>query len=254
MRKGFKMTEESKRKISESKKGKKNPNYGKHPSDETRKKMSESHKGHKGIPFSDEHKKKISEARKGVKNPNFGRNMSGKNNPFFGKKHSKETIEKMSESHKKEKLSYETLERMSEDHKKINLSLETIERMSKSASNKKGINSPNYRGGISFLPYCEKFNGEFKEKVREKFNRECFICGLSEEQNGRKLCVHHVNYNKNCLCDDSKCYFIPLCISCHCKTNYNREFWEKLLTDCCEDPQMKEYFSHSSLDVFLFFQ
>lgn len=47
---------------------------------ETKKKISETHKGKK---MSEEHKKKLSEANK------------GKNNPFYGKKHSKETREKI---------------------------------------------------------------------------------------------------------------------------------------------------------------
>lgn len=47
---------------------------------ETKKKISEAHKGKK---MSEEHKKKLSEAHK------------GKNNPFYGKKHSKETREKI---------------------------------------------------------------------------------------------------------------------------------------------------------------
>ena len=68
--------EETRRKISESKKGENNPNYGKthseehkrklllaskNISEETRKKLSESHKGKI---FSEEHKKKISDANK----------------------------------------------------------------------------------------------------------------------------------------------------------------------------------------------
>lgn len=100
--------------------------------------------------------------------------------------------------------------------------------------------------GLVSFPYCSKFNGVFKEKIRGEFNRECFICGLSEELNGKKLPIHHVNYNKDCLCDDSFCYFVPLCNSCHSRTNNNREFWEKLLTNCCEDQEMKKYFDNKN--------
>lgn len=50
-------------------------------------------------------------------------------------------------------------------------------------------------------------------------------------QNKRKLSVHHVNYDKNCLCDDNECEFVPLCISCHTKTNHNREFYEKMILE-----------------------
>lgn len=90
-----------------------------------------------------------------------------------------------------------------------------------------GPNSPGWKGGISFEPYCYKFNNKFKEKIREQFNRVCFLCGKSERKNGKKLAIHHVNYDKNCLCTDIKCGFVPLCMGCHVKTNHNRDFWEK---------------------------
>lgn len=70
---GRTFSEESKKKMSEARKGKyigeNNPmygkrsaNYGKHPSKETRMKLSEARKGKK---FSEEHRKKLSEVRKG---------------------------------------------------------------------------------------------------------------------------------------------------------------------------------------------
>lgn len=66
--KGISMTEEQKKKLSEAHKGKKNPNYGKHHSEETRKKLSEAKIGEKnpnyGKHLSEETRKKISEARK----------------------------------------------------------------------------------------------------------------------------------------------------------------------------------------------
>ena len=65
--KGFKHTEESKQKMSNSTKGENNPMYGKTHTDEVRKKISEAHKGKpklklRGIPKSEETKQKISEA------------------------------------------------------------------------------------------------------------------------------------------------------------------------------------------------
>ena len=91
-------------------------------------------------------------------------------------------------------------------------------------------NKHNWMGGISFEPYCPKFNYEFKESIREKFGRVCFMCGAPE--NGRKLSVHHVNYDKSCLCSEIECEFVPLCASCHGKTsNGDREYWESLILD-----------------------
>lgn len=92
----------------------------------------------------------------------------------------------------------------------------------------RGENNPAWKNGASFEPYCSKFNFTFKEYIREKFSRTCFLCPTTEEENGRRLSVHHVNYNKSCGCDDDKtCQFVPLCISCNTKVNSNREMWEK---------------------------
>ena len=92
-----------------------------------------------------------------------------------------------------------------------------------------GIMVEDWKEFISVKPYCEKFNYTFKEKIRNKFDRECFICGKDEENNGMKLDVHHVNYDKDCLCNDKKCEFVPLCRSCHAKTNGDREMWRRMI-------------------------
>ena len=90
-----------------------------------------------------------------------------------------------------------------------------------------GEKSSGWKGGISFEPYCQKFNNEFKEYIRDKFGRICFLCSKTEEENGRRLSVHHVNYNKGCGCDDDEtCQFVPLCVGCNSKVNKNREMWE----------------------------
>ena len=59
-----KLTDEARKKMSEAKKGEKNPNFGKPFSDEHRKKISEENKGKK---LSDETKRKMSESKKGKK-------------------------------------------------------------------------------------------------------------------------------------------------------------------------------------------
>lgn len=92
-----------------------------------------------------------------------------------------------------------------------------------------GKKNHNWLGGLSFEPYCQKFNNELRERVRLFFDNKCFLCG--EPQNGRKLSVHHVNYDKMVCCNDVKPLFIPLCMSCHFKTNHNRAHWEKYFTD-----------------------
>lgn len=80
--------------------GKDNPWYGKHHSEESKRKMSEARKG---IPKTDEWKRKISESNKGkivsndtkVKMSKNHANVSGSNNPMYGRKLSTEAIDKM---------------------------------------------------------------------------------------------------------------------------------------------------------------
>ena len=93
-----------------------------------------------------------------------------------------------------------------------------------------GENSYNWKNGKSFEPYCEKFNDAFKERIRAKFGNKCFICGKTEADNGKKLAVHHVDYDKTCLCNTgNSCQFVPLCASCHSKTNGNRDYWQEYI-------------------------
>lgn len=116
----YPMTEERRRAISESLIGEKHPNFGKYPSEETRRKLSLSNKGKVR---NEETKQKISLAqtgenhhmfgKKGIDNPNFGSKrddvskqkmslaQSGEKNHFYGKSHSEETKQKMRESRKK---------------------------------------------------------------------------------------------------------------------------------------------------------
>ena len=72
-KKGKQLSEETKRKISEANKGKKGYWYGKQLSEETKRKMSEANKDKQ---LSEETKRKMSESRKGEKNPNYGKQLS----------------------------------------------------------------------------------------------------------------------------------------------------------------------------------
>ena len=60
----FKYSEQTRKKMSESHKGKTNPNKGKHLSEETKNKIAKSHIGVKRKPHSEETKRKISESQR----------------------------------------------------------------------------------------------------------------------------------------------------------------------------------------------
>lgn len=82
---GRKLSEETKEKLSEIAKqrtGEKNPFYGKHHSEESKLKMSESKKGKS---LTEEHKQKISNAIKGENHPNYGKHLSEETKKKIGK-------------------------------------------------------------------------------------------------------------------------------------------------------------------------
>ena len=161
-------SEESRRKMSESHKGKVPPNKGIPMSEEQKKKLSDSLKGrtqhNKGIPMSEEQKKKMSEKNKGKVQPNKGKHhteeskkkmseshkglQTGEKHPFFGKHHSEETKKKLSESLKglqageKHPMfgkhhTEESKKKISEKQKGKKLSEETRRKMSKARINGK---------------------------------------------------------------------------------------------------------------------
>lgn len=91
-----------------------------------------------------------------------------------------------------------------------------------------GKENPNWHNGASFEPYCEKFNKEFKNRVRAFFNFTCVVCGRKQEEDvkGQSLHVHHINYRKDACCNsDAVPLFITLCSHCHGKVHYKREYW-----------------------------
>lgn len=109
---GHIISEETRQKMSESKKGEKNSFYGKHFSEESKKKLSNALKGKMageknpfyGQKHSEETKQKLSEyaaARIGELNPNYGNHaLAGENHPWYGKHLPEETKRKISEARK----------------------------------------------------------------------------------------------------------------------------------------------------------
>ena len=92
--------------------------------------------------------------------------------------------------------------------------------------------NPNWVDGTSYEPYSLDFNKQLKEKIRERDNYTCAICNKHQNILKRKLAVHHIDYikintfNKN---------LISLCISCHIKTNNNREHWKSYFESYMKD-------------------
>lgn len=230
-KKGEHLSEETKKKISESlkkvncdtrfKKGHINYWGGKHLPQEMKDKIS---LAHKGKPLSQEHRDNVSQSLKGH---TVSKEVIEKIRSFhIGKTRSKETRKKMSEFQKARMQKPEERLKRSLQTKKY---FESPEARQHASEMKRGEKSPTWKGGISFEPYCIKFTKEFRERVRMFFNHECVLCGV--KQTTRKLHVHHVNYNKDTCCNDAPRLFVTLCMSCHSKTLLRREYWEAYFTN-----------------------
>ena len=170
----------------------------------------------KGIPLKEETKNKISCSLKGHKSWNKGTTST------------EETKNKISNSLKGRKAVNKG-KPMSEEQK-IKIS---VANKGKTAWNKglcglnAGENHPNWQGGISYEPYCYKFNEPKKEEVRNEYDRLCLNCGKDEIQNGRKQAAHHIDYDKEQGCKGKEFNLIPLCNICNLRANFNKEHWEE---------------------------
>ena len=215
-RKGRKFSEETKRKMSESR-IKRKLRLGYLNSFETRIKMSEARKGHK---HTENTKKK----------------MSGK--IPWNKGLTKETDGKVRQ------YSESLRGKLKSEVHKINLSIanrghkpteKTLKKMSKAMRGKK---NHQWLGGKSFEPYNRNFNGRFKNFIRERDDNKCLLCHTPMKKLKRTLCVHHIDYDKlNSI--EENC--ISLCIFCHSKTNFNRKYWIKFFQDLLKEKYGYEY-------------
>lgn len=150
---------------------------------------------------------------------------------FKNKKHSKDTLEKFKKIALKR---YESdIERIKQSERMKNREFTDEHKLKIKISVIKRVNSPDYINpryidGRSFLPYCEKFNDKFKEEIRKRDNYTCQLCGKTQEENGRKLDVHHIHHDKqNCYPD-----CIALCRKCNVGTVEIKEtmkYYEDLL-------------------------
>lgn len=238
MKKGSHHSEETKRRMTLSHSGVKNHMYGKtgehhpcfgsHLSEETKEKIAATKRGkprpphvkakllaaHVGVSPSEETRARLSIA------------VSGKNHPFYGKHLSEEHKRKISMARidRGIKLSPESIAKGAAKRVGRKHTPETIAKMS-------GKNCHLWRGGISFEPYCPKFNNDLRRRVRAFFEHRCVLCGKTESDNRMGLDVHHVEYNKSACCDGKPVHFAALCHSCHSKTSASssRDWWENVM-------------------------
>ena len=187
--KGMIASEKTKIKMSKSKMGKKNHNFGKSPSEETRAKISmantgENHPMYNKIP-SKEHRINISNAWAPEKRAELSKIMMGENNPA-----------------------------------------KRPEVRAKISAGQIGDKNPNWQNGKSFEPYCYLFNGSKKEEVRNRWGRNCVLTDLMRSTLGsesglddfegheifskQRNSVHHVRGDKMEGCNGKEMALVPL--------------------------------------------
>jgi transposase len=90
-----------------------------------------------------------------------------------------------------------------------------------------GPDNPNWRNGVSFLPYPPAFNKALKASIRKRDNYTCQVCGMTEEEHlilfGCNLTIHHADYNKE-NCDESNLF--STCFTCNARVNFNKTYWQ----------------------------
>ena len=89
----------------------------------------------------------------------------------------------------------------------------------KQSATVRGMSYDEWDGYATEQKYCYKFNNDCRERNRDKHGHTCFICGMEEHINGRKLSVHHIDNSKSQGCDGEKWKLVPLCNSCHGKVH-----------------------------------
>jgi 5-methylcytosine-specific restriction endonuclease McrA len=87
-------------------------------------------------------------------------------------------------------------------------------------------------GEYRLTPYGVEWTSRLRRRIRRRDGLVCVLCGRSEEELGRKLCVHHIDYDKK---NGDPENLLSLCVSCHIKTNYNREYWVQLFQEMMLD-------------------
>lgn len=191
--------------------GANNPFYQKHHSEESKLKMSKSHKGrpayNKGIPLSEETKIKISESRKGEKNCNFGKKMHPNTKEailksIIGVPKSEEHKRKISESLKGKKHTAEQNEKqrlwMLENNpfKGKKHSEETRKKMSESGKGK--VKTFKEKGPYTYFIYCDTYNIQVSKNSCEEFGAKWRSVqrALCKDSNNRFNCVKMYNLNK----------------------------------------------------------
>ena len=183
-------------------KGQKSPMRGKHHSDEAKQKNREAHLGKHP---SEETRKKMGEARKGEKNPNFGKHHSKSAKKKIskarkGKHHTKEAKEKISKANKGRKHNELTKQKIGKALKGKYVSEETRGKIRKARKHQK-MPKHHTKPELIFERICKKYNLPFKYTGDGSFwiGKNPSVNPVFVECNSKKIAVEIFSYWHNPL-------------------------------------------------------
>lgn len=207
--KGKKRTPEQKKKISNNHadvSGENNPMFNKKQSENTKNKIRESKKG-KSINFSEEdieRRRKLMIENNPMKRPEIKSKFQGENNPM-----KRPEVKAKFQGDNNFFRKHPELVKKGKDHPMYGVS-------------RFGKDSPNWKGGCSWDKYCDSWRDKnYKQSIMERDGNKCLNPGCNQKSNN--LCLHHIDYNKKYCHPDN---LITVCKSCNSKANADRE-WHK---------------------------
>lgn len=226
-----KLSEEHKRKIGASQKGKE-------ISMEQRRLLSERMKGKPSYVRTKEHRELMSKLTKGRIIPgNAGRIRNRLKGKTWEELYGKERADKHKEIMRQLRIKNNLINNPAKDPKiaakisaaKKGISFEQRFGKEKAEELKLKVALPlekngRWLGGKSFEPYNKDFNNKFKRAIRNRDNHMCLKCRIHQEKLNRALTVHHIDYDKNLTIPQNCC---SLCVKCNSEVNANRIHWTK---------------------------
>jgi hypothetical protein len=85
-----------------------------------------------------------------------------------------------------------------------------IHKLNMRLSARRGVDHPQWKGGIARSPYGDEFGIELKAKIKKRDHYQCQKC--KKKPSWTKLVIHHISYDKQ---DSKDKNLITLCKSCH---------------------------------------
>lgn len=145
----------------------------------------------------------------------------------IGFRHSQETKEKMA--------SHWTEEKREESRQRGKRMAENKEWLMRIAHSLSGENNPMWQGGIANGQYAPGFCKTLKERIRSRDNYTCQLCGITEEETGYRLSIHHADYDKS---NHSESNLFATCKRCNSFVNTRRVVWTAYFLDLAKRRQL----------------